>query len=62
MVLTIKPCLVPFSKRSFHGEVKEATTRASLETNAPDDLSVTSAWLVFQEKVILEQWKACRDS
>jgi hypothetical protein len=42
-----KPSLVPSPERSFHGEVKEANARASLETNAPDDLLVTGAWLVF---------------
>jgi hypothetical protein len=47
MVLAIKPSLVPSSERSLHGEVKEAATRVSLETNAPDDLSVIGAWLVF---------------
>jgi hypothetical protein len=47
MVFTIKPCLVPSPERRFHGEVKEATKRASMECNALDNLSVISTWLVF---------------
>jgi hypothetical protein len=62
MILKIKPSLVPSPERSFHGEVKEAATRASFETNTLDDLSVIGAWLVFQEKLILEQREAWRNS
>jgi hypothetical protein len=28
-----------------------------LETHAPDNLAVSGTWLVFQEKVVLEQGK-----
>jgi hypothetical protein len=54
MVFSIKLGFVPSPERSFHGEVKEASTRASLEINAPNDVLVIGTWLVFQEKIILE--------
>jgi hypothetical protein len=47
MVFTVKPGLVPSSKRSFLGKVKEAATRASLETHAPDHLLVIGTRLVL---------------
>jgi hypothetical protein len=62
VVFTIKPSLVPSSKRSFHGEVKEATARASLKTNTPDNLSVTGVWLIFQKEIVLKKREAWRDS
>jgi hypothetical protein len=62
MILKIKRSLVPSPERIFRGEVKEAATRASFETNTLDDLSVIGAWLVFQEKLILEQREAWRNS
>jgi hypothetical protein len=47
MIFIIKPGLVSSPERSFHREVKEPAMRVSLETHAPDDLSVISASLVF---------------
>jgi hypothetical protein len=47
MVFTIKPGFVPSPERCFHGEIEEVTTRASLETNNPDYLSVIGSWLVL---------------
>jgi hypothetical protein len=35
---------------------------AGLETHAPDNLVVSGTWLVFQEKVILEQRKVRRNA
>jgi hypothetical protein len=58
MILTVEPHHVPSSKKSLHQKVKEASTRASLETHTPDNLAVTGTRLVFQEKVILEQRSA----
>jgi hypothetical protein len=62
MVLTIEPSLIPSLERSFNGEVKKAAIGVSLETNAPDDFSVTGARLIFRGKIILEQRKAWSDS
>jgi hypothetical protein len=45
-------------ERRFYGEVKKAAERSSLESHAPDDLSVVGARLIFQEKIVLEQRKA----
>jgi hypothetical protein len=47
MIFTVKPCFVPSPEGRFHGEVEEAATRVSLESHAPDNLSVIDAWLVF---------------
>jgi hypothetical protein len=47
MIFTIKPSLVSSPERSFHREVKEPAIRVSLDTHAPDDLSVIGASLVF---------------
>jgi hypothetical protein len=49
MVFIVEPSLMPSPDRSFHWEVKEAVARASLETYAPDNLSVVTAGLVLQE-------------
>jgi hypothetical protein len=56
MVLTVKLDLMPSPKKSFQWETKESTAGASLETYAPDDLSVVSARLVLQEEIVLE-WR-----
>jgi hypothetical protein len=50
MIFTIKPCCVPSPDRSFHGEVEEDATRASMESSASDDLLLFDAWLIFQKK------------
>jgi hypothetical protein len=50
MVLTVEPCHVPSPKGSLHQKVKEASARVGLETHAPDNLTVSVTWLVFQEK------------
>jgi hypothetical protein len=55
VVLAIEPRPMPSPKGSIHWEVKEASTRAGLETHTSDNLAVSDARLVFQEKVILEQ-------
>jgi hypothetical protein len=57
MVLTIKPGHMPSSERSLQRKVEEANTRAGLKTYTPNNLSVSDTWLVFQEKIILEQGK-----
>jgi hypothetical protein len=62
MVLTLEPCLVPSPKGSLHRMVKEASTRVGLETHAPNNLVVSGTWLVFQEKVVLEQRKIRRNA
>jgi hypothetical protein len=54
MIFTIKPRFVPSLERRFYWEVEDATARASLESNAPYNLLVISAWLVFHEKVVSE--------
>jgi hypothetical protein len=55
MVLAVEPCPVPSLKESLHWKVKEAGARAGLETYAPDNLVVSGAWLIFQEKLVCEQ-------
>jgi hypothetical protein len=39
----------------YNRDVKEADTRVGLETHTSDNLAISGAQLVFQEKVILEQ-------
>jgi hypothetical protein len=62
MVLAVEPCHVPSLKGSFHRKVKEASVRVGLETHSSDNLAVSDAQLVFQEKVILEQRKIRRNT
>jgi hypothetical protein len=57
MVFAVEPCHVPSLKGSFHRKVKEAGTRAGLETHPSDNLVVSGARLVFEEEVIFEQRK-----
>jgi hypothetical protein len=57
VVLTVEPRSMPTPKRSLHRKVKEASARVGLETHTSDNLAVSSAQLVFQEKVIFEQMK-----
>jgi hypothetical protein len=57
MVFTVEPRHVPSPKGSFHWKVKEAGTRAGLETHPSDNLEVSGARLVFHEEVIFEQRK-----
>jgi hypothetical protein len=52
LVLVVEPCHVPSLKGSHHRKVKVASTRMGLETHAPDNLAVSGAWLIFQEKVV----------
>jgi hypothetical protein len=47
VIFIVKPCFVPSPERRFHEEVEEAVARVSLESHAPDNLSVIGAWLVF---------------
>jgi hypothetical protein len=62
VVLVVKPRLVPSPKGTLHQKVKEAGVMAGLETHTPDNLVVSGTWLVFQEKVILEQRKVRRNA
>jgi hypothetical protein len=55
MVFTIEPLFVPFFDRGFQLEVKEVTTRASLDANTTNDLQVCGTRLILQEEIILEQ-------
>jgi hypothetical protein len=57
MVLLIKRGHMPSPERSLQRKVEEANTRADLKTYTPNTLSVSGAWLVFQEKIVLEQGK-----
>jgi hypothetical protein len=41
---------MPSPERSLQRKVEEANTRADLKTYTPNTLSVSGAWLVFQEK------------
>jgi hypothetical protein len=45
---------VPYLERRSHQKVKEATKGTSLKSNTSNNVSVTSAWLVFQEEVVLK--------
>jgi hypothetical protein len=62
MVLVVEPCHVPSLKGSLHWEVKEADARAGLETHTSDNLAVSGAWLVFEEKIIFEQGEIRRNA
>jgi hypothetical protein len=57
MVLAIKSDPMPSLERSLQREVEEACTRAGLKTYTPNNLLVSGARLVFQEKIVLEQEK-----
>jgi hypothetical protein len=61
MILTIEPCPVPSSKRSFQGENEEASTGTGLETYAPNNLPVGSTRLVLQEEIVFEKRKVRRN-
>jgi hypothetical protein len=50
MVLVVEPRHEPSPKGSLHWEVKEAGVRVGLETHTSDNLAVSGARLVFQEK------------
>jgi hypothetical protein len=47
VIFTINPCFMPTLKRRFHGEVKEATPGAGLESHALNNLSFVGTCLVF---------------
>jgi hypothetical protein len=51
MILAIEPCPMPSSKRCFQGKIEEASRRAGLETNAPNNLPVGGTRLAPQEVV-----------
>jgi hypothetical protein len=59
MVLKIEPCLLPSPMRGFQGKIQEASTRASLKTYTPNDLSVGCTRLILQEEIIFEQREVC---
>jgi hypothetical protein len=61
MVFAIKPSHVPSLDRQFHWKLEEATKRASLESNAPNNYLVSTAWLVFQGEIVLKQRKVWRN-
>jgi hypothetical protein len=62
VVLTVEPRLVPSPKRGLHGKFKETNARAGLKTHTPNNLLVSGTWLIFEEKIILEQREIRRDS
>jgi hypothetical protein len=62
MVLTVEPHLVPSLKGNLHWEVKKAGARTDLETHTNDNLVVSGARLIFQEKVTLEKRKIRRNA
>jgi hypothetical protein len=62
MALIVEPCPKPSPKGSLHWEVKEADARADLETHTSGNLAVSSARLIFQEKVILKKRKIRRNA
>jgi hypothetical protein len=54
VIFIIEPSFLPSPERGFHGEVKEAAARASLESNTPNNLLVIGALLVFNKEVVFE--------
>jgi hypothetical protein len=50
VVPTIKSCPMPSPERSLQRKVKEASPRVGLKTYTPNNLSVSGARLVLQEK------------
>jgi hypothetical protein len=48
-------------ERGLHWKVKEATMTMCLESNAFDNGSVTSAWLVLQKELVFKQRKVGRN-
>jgi hypothetical protein len=50
MILAIEPGLMPSPKISLQKKVEEISTRAGLKTYTPNNLSVSGARSVFQEK------------
>jgi hypothetical protein len=54
MVLRVEPCHVPSPEGSLHWKVKEADVGVGLETHVPDNLAVSSARLILQEKVVFK--------
>jgi hypothetical protein len=55
VVLAVKPLLVPALEGRFQGEIKEITMQAGQDVVAADNLALSCARLVFQEKVMLEE-------
>jgi hypothetical protein len=54
MVLAVEPHHVPSPKGSLHWKVKKDGMRVGLEAQATNNLAVSGAQLVFQEKAFLE--------
>jgi hypothetical protein len=62
VVLIVEPCPMPSPEGSHHRKLMEAGARAGLETHAPDNLAVSGARLIFQEKVVIEQREIRRNA
>jgi hypothetical protein len=62
MILVVEPRPVPSPKGSLHWEVKEAGVRAGLETHTTNNLAVSGARLILQEKVTFEQMEIGRNA
>jgi hypothetical protein len=62
MILAVEPRPMPTLERSLHRKINELGARMGVKTETPNDLTVSGTWLIFQEKVILEQGKIRRDS
>jgi hypothetical protein len=62
VVLTVEPYSMPSPEGSLHQKVKEASTKAGLETHAPDNLVVSGTRLIFQETIVFEQREIGRNA
>jgi hypothetical protein len=62
MVFSVEPCPMPSLKRSLHRKIMEVGAWVDLKTHTLNNLTISGAQLIFQEKVILEQRKIRRDS
>jgi hypothetical protein len=62
VVLIVEPHPMSSPKRGLYGEFKKVDASAGLKTHYPNNLSVSGTQLIFQEKIILEQWKIRRNS
>jgi hypothetical protein len=62
MVLAVEPCHMSSPKGSPHRKVKESDVRVGLEAHAPDNLTVSGAQLIFQEKIVFEQREIRRNA
>jgi hypothetical protein len=57
VVLTVEPYSMSSPKRSLHGKVKETGARVGLMTHGSNELLISGARLIFQEKIVPEQGK-----